>query len=283
MSFQINPFDTKDFLEEARDRTTIQFEKDSAPVFDKFLQLIFLEAMEIQATKKDLMQLRSIETAEGAQLDIIGEIVGQPRTLIDVDLFTFFGFRGHWNADTYGDLNDAGVGSVWWDGESPTTGNITLNDELYRLLIKAKIAKNVTRATPEDVINFTNFVFSTNGSTITDEGGAKFNLLIGRVLTKQEVGLLRYINRTAGYEARLLPKPVGVGMEYGSFDYESFFAFQGIPNAKGYGSLGYTHYFDGEHLYDGQAVPSVFLDRDENGNLYGGKWASLHSDIEGVF
>lgn len=279
----INPFETKDYLEEARSRTTIQFEQDSAPVFDKFLQLVFNQAMEIQESKKELMQLRSIDTAEGAQLDIIGEIVGQPRTLINVDLLSFFGFLGHWNADSYGDLNDAGVGGVWWDGEAPTTGNITLNDDLYRILIKAKIAKNVTRATPEDVMSFANFIFSTSGSTIVDEGEAKFRLLIGRVLTRQEVGLLRYINKTAGYESKLLPKPIGVGMEYGSFDYESFFAFQGVLNAKGYGSLGYTYYFDGEHLYDGQVVPSLYLDRDENGVLYGGKWSSLHDNIIGGF
>lgn len=283
MEFKINPFVEEDYLETARDRATIQFEKESAPVFDKFLQLVFSEAMEIQATKKDLMQLRSIETAEGAQLDIIGEIVGQPRTLINVDLSTFFGFRGHWNADTYGDLNNAGVGSVWWDGEAATTGNITLNDELYRLLIKAKIAKNVTRATPEDMMNLTNFIFSTNGSTVVDEGGAKFRLMVGRTLTRQEVGLLRYINITAGYESTLLPKPIGVGIEFGSFEYENFFAFQGVPNAKGYGSLGYTYYFDGEHLYDGEVIPSLSLDKDENGVPYGGKWSSLHDDIIGGF
>lgn len=279
----VNPFITEDYLGTARSRSTIQFEQDSAPVFDKFLQLVFSEAMEIQISKRDLMQLRSIDTAEGAQLDIIGEIVGQPRTLVDVDLFTFFGFRGHWNSDSYGDLNDPSVGSVWWDGESPTTGNITLSDNLYRILIKAKIAKNVTRATPEDVMNFANFVFNTSGSTVVDEGGAKFRLLVGRVLTRQEVGLLRYINREAGYESTLLPKPIGVGMDYGSFDYDSFFAFQGIPNAKGYGSLGYTYYFDGEHLYDGEVVPSLYIDRDENGVPYGGKWASLHDNIIGDF
>ena len=71
--------------------------------------------------------------------------------------------------------------------------------------------------------------------------------------------------------------------EFGSFDYDSLFAFQGVPNAKGYGSLGYTYYFDGEHIYDGTVVPSLYVATDENGVPYGGKWASLHSDIFDAF
>lgn len=273
----VNEFKTVPYLEQARERVTEQF-KD-APVFDKYLQLLLYDAEELQSVLKDLMEKRSIDTAVGKQLDIIGDIVGQPRTLVNADLFTFFGFMGHWQADSFGNLNDLGVGSVWWDGEASSTGNITLNDDLYRLLIKAKIAKNVTRATPEDVMNFTNFIFNTHGSTIVDEGFAKFRLMIGRSLTRQEVGLLRYVNRTASYESKLLPKPIGVGIEYGSFDYDSFFAFQGVPNAKGYGSLGFTYYFDGTHVYDGTVVPSTYPETDEEGNPVGGKWARLHEDI----
>lgn len=272
-----NEFVSVPYLEQARERVTEQF-KD-APVFDKYLQLLIEDSLELQTVLKDLMEKRSIDTAVGRQLDILGDIVGQPRTLVNADLFTFFGFMGNWQADSYGSLDDVGVGSVWWDGEASTTGNITLNDDLYRLLIKAKIAKNTTRATPEEVMNFTNFIFSTDGSTVIDEGQAKFILMIGRSLTRQEVGLLRYVNYTASYESRLFPKPIGVGIKYGSFDYDSFFAFQGVPNAKGYGSLGFTYYFDGTRVYDGTVIPSTYPEVDENGNLIGGKWARLHEDI----
>jgi hypothetical protein len=273
----INEFIVVPYLEEARERVTEQFKE--APVFDKYLQVLVDDSIEIQGVLKDLMQKRGIETAEGVNLDILGDIVGQPRTLINADLFSFFGFRGHWQADTFGTLNDPSVGSVFWDGKESGVGNITLNDALYRLLIKAKIAKNVTRATPEDVMNFANFVFNTNGSTVVDEGGAKFRLFIGRSLTRQEVGLLRYVNKTASYESKLLPKPVGVGMEYGSFNYPAFFAFQGVPNAKGFGSIAFTYHFDGENIYDGSVIPSIYMEKDENGNVIGGYLARLHDDI----
>lgn len=274
---EINPFEILPYQEDLKSRVTEQF-KESI-VFNKYLELLSNPMVELQLVLRDLMQKRSLDTATGKQLDILGEIVGQPRTLINADLISFFGFQNQWQADSYGSLNDPSVGSVWWDGKVSYTGNIVLNDDLYRILIKAKIAKNVTRATPEDVMNFSNFIFNTNGSTIIDEGEAKYRLMIGKILTRQEVGLLRYVNKTGNYDSFLLPKPVGVGVEYGSFDYSAFFAFQGIPNAKGYGSLGFTYYFDGTHLYDGEVVPSTYAQRDEEGNLIGGKWARLHEDI----
>lgn len=273
----VNDYKITPYLEQARSRVTEQLKEK--PVFDRYLQLMVDGSLEVQQVLKDLMQKRSIDTAEGVQLDILGEIVGQPRTLINADLFSFFGFMGHWQSDSYGSLDLEGVGSVWWDGEASSAGNITLNDDLYRLLIRAKIAKNSTRATPEDIMELANFVFDTGGSTIIDEGEAKYRLMIGRSLTRQEVGLLRYINYTASYGSKLLPKPIGVGVEYGSFDYDAMFAFQGVPNAKGYGRLVYSHLHDGSFLYDGSAIPALTLETDEDGVEIGGRWARLHEDI----
>lgn len=269
---KINPFEFKDYIEEARDLITDQF-KDK-PVFNKFLDLLLSPNMEVQEVFRQLMQERSLDTAIGAQLDLLGELVGQPRTLINADLLTFFGFLGEITADSYGDLNDPSVGSIWWDAEQPTRGNITLSDDLYRLLIKAKIAKNVTRATPEDLMRFANFVFSTHSSTVIEEGGASFRIMIGRLLTRQEVGLLRWINETAYYNSKLLPKPIGVNMNYGDFNADSVFAFQGVPNARGYGDLVFNYFYDGTHIHDGSVTPGAHLRRDGDGEYLGGFWAS---------
>ena len=43
------------------------------------------------------------------QLDILGDIVGQPRVLIDTALLEYFAF-GVLDGKSYGDLNDRGVG-----------------------------------------------------------------------------------------------------------------------------------------------------------------------------
>ena len=126
------------------------------------------------------MQERSLDTAVGAQLDLLGAIVGQGRMLVNVDIFEFFGFDAVPNSLGFGTLGDPSVGGIFYDANNPRFGNVELNDDLYRLLIKAKIAKNVTRATPEDIMRFANFVFSTEGSTIQDEGGAAFPFVGGQ-------------------------------------------------------------------------------------------------------
>lgn len=259
------------YLDRIRSLVTFQFEEGA--VFDRFLQLMSIELDELQQVYKDLLELRSIDTAVGAQLDLIGKIVGQDRILVDVNLFDFFGYRGHFQSGSFGDVDVPTVGSVYYSLGDPTQGNIELEDDLYRIFIKARIAKNVTRATPEDMIHFSNFIFSTRGSSVEDEGGGTFRLNVGRQLTKNEVGLIKYINKTANYESGLFPKPIGVKMWFSSFNYDRFFAFTGVPNAKGYGNLIYPVY-DGSEIYDGTLDPIPKLEEE-----VGGYWMDLHGEI----
>lgn len=263
----VNPFEEREYLDEARSRYTVQFEDQ--PVFDKYVQLMLSECQELQKQYKALMQERSLDTAVGAQLDLLGAIVGQGRMLVNVDIFEFFGFDAVPNSLGFGTLGDPSVGGIFYDANNPRFGNVELNDDLYRLLIKAKIAKNVTRATPEDIMRFANFVFSTEGSTIQDEGGAAFRLLVGRQLSAIERNLLTYVDKTFDYNSYLLPKPVGVRVSFGDFDYNNFFAFSEVPNAKGFGSFE-EHYYDGTYIHDGEI--KYFPEMGEGG----GKFASLY-------
>lgn len=150
---------------------------------------------------------------------------------------------------------------MFYDANNPRFGNVTLTDDIYRIFIKAKIAKNATHARPEQVMDFANFIFSTSGSTIQNEGTAAYTLLVGKPLTSFERSLLTYIQKTDNYNSYLLPQPLGVNVNYGEFNYNSFFGFQGVPNAKGFGNYlpgdeEIPLYTDGSVLTDG----SVFTD-----------------------
>lgn len=202
-----NPFVVEDFLGVARTRVTEQFK--GKVILDKFLQLMLQLRNDIQLTLKDLMQLRSIDTATGAQLDELGDIVGQERTL---------------------------YGLIYGDDPNPQT--VVLDDDSYRLFIRAKIAKNTTRATPEDTMKFANLIFQAKGSTVQSEGTASYTLMIGKELTPFEEALINYVSTSGDYDVRLLPKPVGVRVNYGTFDPDNFFAFKGVTGGKGYGTLG---------------------------------------------
>lgn len=243
------PYNEEDYLQEMRDRVTFAFEQ--SVVFDKYLQLFAQGTASLQEIFKQLMQERSIDTAVGKQLDIIGDIVGQPRELIDTDLIPYFGYTGAVNAQSYGDVNNSGAGGYYWDYTQPLAGSVLLNDAQYRLFIRAKILKNVTRATPEDVIHFISFVFKVDKVQITTDFGAEQALIfVPNTLNKFEVALLQYFVEKP-YRSYFVPKSLGVGYAFGSFDPENFFSFVGVPGGKGYGTLVEDVIYDGTYDYDG--------------------------------
>lgn len=232
---EINPFEIEQYLEVARSRVTEQF-KDKE-VFDKYLQLLIGGKIELQEVFRQLMQERSIDTATGAQLDIIGEIVGQPREFIDTSLLTYFAYLGYPEAESFGDLDNSGVGGFYRGLNDPIAGNTLLNDEQYRLFIKAKIIKNSTNATPNQLLEFINFVFDSPQNQLIEEGAAAYTLLVGKQLSTFETVLLTYVSYSSGYPSRFVPKPIGVRVNYGSYVAGDTFAFQGVAGAKGYGDL----------------------------------------------
>lgn len=229
------PVITVDHLAVARERVTEQFK--SKEVYDKYLQLLIKQQQELEQVFKDLIQKRSIDEATGATLDIIGEIVGQPRELISADLFDYFGFQGALKADTFGDFGQPTIGSKFYDFGTPLGGNVLLDDETYRLFIKAKILKNTTASTPEEFITFVNFIFGSNTTAILAEGNAEYTILFGRELSPFEQVLLNYVSYSQGFPSRLIPKTVGVRVNFGYFEAGNYFGFQGAPGAKGFGEF----------------------------------------------
>lgn len=238
---EVNPFVILDYIEEARSRVTQQFMLDAdgtgTIVFDKYLQLLLGGKIELQEVFRQLMQERSIDTAVGAQLDIIGDIVGQPREFIDTALLTYFAYLGYPDAQSFGDLNNSSVGGPYRGLNDPIAGNTLLTDDQYRLFIKAKIIKNSTNATPNQILEFINFVFDSPQNQLIEEGDAAYTLLIGKELSSFEIVLLTYISYSSGYPSRFVPKPIGVRVNYGTYIAGDAFAFQGVPGAKGYGDL----------------------------------------------
>lgn len=234
----INEFIESNHIEEMRNKVTFAFEE--SPVFDKYLQTITTETMQIQAVYKQLMQERSIDTAIGKQLDILGNIVGQSRQLVNTGTIPFFGFESATGANSYGDITDRKLGGYYWDLNQPRTGSTYLTDEQYRLFIKAKIIKNVTRATPEDVIKFVQFVFGAKRVQVSvDEGAEQAVVLVSDDLNDFEMALLSYFVDDL-YRSYFVPKTLGVGIAFGVIPVTEYFAYAGAPDAYGYGSINPT-------------------------------------------
>lgn len=201
-----NPFDVVDYTTEAQGRYTEQFKLASHPVYDKYIKIITDTLYDLQLVFKDLMQLRSLDTAEGVQLDVIGALLGQPRELVDYDLIPYFGFDGSLEGQTFGDYYDAGVGGTWRSANDPTGTPITLDDETYKFLLRARIVANTTKATSESVLYGLNFLLGSGSTTIEEFPNAHLTIHFGRTLTALE----EYYVRGLSSIGSIIPVPIGV-------------------------------------------------------------------------
>lgn len=230
----VNQFEIDAFLAVARARITDQFK--GKPVMDKYLRLMIEGKAELQTVIQDVMTLRSIDTAVGAQLDVIGVIVGRERGLVSAEIFNYFGFEGSSQSGSFGSLTDPSAGAPWYSLGAPTQLARPPSDEEYRLILKAKIIKNRTLSRPEDIIEAYKFLFGASKITITETGTASVRIGIGKILTTVERGLLFDL---AG-AGTLLPKTVGVEYSYSEFQSDRVFATEGFPGGMGTGDLNNT-------------------------------------------
>ncbi len=191
-----------------------------------YIKTLLLEADNLEVVYQDLLTKRWIDTAEGVQLDIIGSIVGQSRDIIDADILVFFGFQGALGVGGYGDEGDTSQGARFRSEDENTSGNVRLADPEYRIFIRARILKNSTLATSNDVAEHAKFLFEAPSVFVTDIGEASARVTIGKMLTLNEKAYL--IN------AGLLPKPAGVAYTFAEYEEGEAFGFFGAPNVKGF-------------------------------------------------
>lgn len=222
-----------DYTEQAHSRLAEQF-KDSERL-KAFIKAITEQLKEVQDAYFDLLDKRHLDVAEGAQLDVIGRIVGQDRILLNADIFRFFTITDA-NAPVddpelgFGDENEPEIGGIFRSEGQPTSGNIKLDDKTYRQFIRAKIIKNFTNSSPEKLIEFIRFVFG-DVKVFLFELPAHTIIMIGRKLNRNERAIFSAKDRRGRH---FVPKTIGTGLGIGDFDPDNFFAFQGVPGAKGF-------------------------------------------------
>lgn len=243
---EVTPFVVNDYHEQAKPRYTQQF-KDKE-VFDRYIQLLIYGQQQLQLVYKDLIQKRSLDTAEGVQLDLIGDLVGLPRGSLPAEAWetSYFGFADDLDALAFADLESEAVpAGIFFDLSNQTEGNVRWTDPVYRLFLKAKIAANTSNGTPEELIAATKTILGVDYVDLVEAGNANLVLGFNRILNNVE----KYILQGLGDQQRLLPIPIGVGVSYIESEAE-FFGFEETPGALGFSDLeavGYgadygTHY-----------------------------------------
>ena len=113
----------------------IPYPNNQAPRFMEWVGVVLQMNVDTQTVLNEMIEAFNIDTAIGDQLDIIGESLGQPRLL---------------NFQPGG-----GVSAV-------------LKDPIYRLVLKAKILKNIWKGTIAEIYDFWEVYFPENPILITD-------------------------------------------------------------------------------------------------------------------
>ena len=221
-----NLYEEVDYLTQARERYTEQFKNKEA--FDAYVRLVIKQLLEVQEACKDMMQLRSIDTAVGSQLDLIGKIVGQPRTLINYSAFPFFGFDGASGAETFGSATDSTVGGLFRSLYQEEGASNTVDDETYRFILKARIIANTTTATPNAVLEGLQFITGNTNSRLIEQPNAHLTLEIQNNLSDLE----KYFLEGLSEQGSILPIPIGVAVEVVYFE-EDYFGMAECVGAKG--------------------------------------------------
>lgn len=136
-----------------------------------------------------------IDTAVGEQLQVIGRIVVAPQSFV-AQLPMFPGLFSLTDGDEFGD-EEAMFSALSISQDS------TLSDELYRLVIRAKIVKNNGDATIDNILRGMNFLLpDAEVLRVTDGEDMSFSI--------EFYGPITNLERFALINAQLVPKPQGV-------------------------------------------------------------------------
>jgi len=191
----------------------------------KDLVTIFLqESAEIRDAINDSWCARWLDEAAGANLDVLGALVGQSRIVADVAVF--FGYEDALGALGYGD-------GRYWNGTEPLFGDRELSDPEYKIFIKARILSNESSGTAQELGQIIFALFGKKAFVLP--GNAIADVIFTESLTTSEKLLISFTTvDPIGQERSLLPISLGVGVNYLEFNGDFAFGYADNSIASGY-------------------------------------------------
>lgn len=140
-----------------------------------------------------------IDKSKGKNLDVIGRLIGEERTLVNFIDRSYFGFLGARLSEAY----DVGY---WYSLYRNKYGTLrTLTDEEYRRVLKARVVKNSSDSSRESFLEILNILSNNNFSVITE------SLDNSAILVEIEDydGLVSYYLSKYKSDRNLIPVPMG--------------------------------------------------------------------------
>jgi len=178
------------------------------PRFAAAVEALVKPLCDLEALLQDMRHAFDVDTAVGVQLDAVGVRVGRSRNVrapLDDVYFS-------WNVDGLG----WGQG-IWRGRYDPETGVVSLPDDVYRTLLKAKIAANSWDGTIPSAYEIWAAAFSVEGSVVFIEDSGDMSMIVGisampMSAIMQQLLLQQYIPlKPAGVEVEFFAVAVSPG------------------------------------------------------------------------
>ena len=188
----------QDYKALARSRLTDRHKSDEAflAVLDTLIELKEERQREYLSLADTFLD---IDESTGKNLDVIGRLIGEERTLVNFIDRSYFGFLGARLSEAY----DVGY---WYSLYRNKYGTLrTLTDEEYRRVLKARVIKNSSDNSRESFLEILNTLSNNKFSVITE------SLDNSAILVEIEDydGLVSYYLSKYKSDRNLIPVPMG--------------------------------------------------------------------------
>ena len=188
----------QDYKTIARSRLTDRHRSDEAflAILDTLIELKEERQREYLSLADTFLD---IDKSTGKNLDVIGRLIGEERTLVNFIDRSYFGFLGARLSEAY----DVGY---WYSLYRNKYGTLrTLTDEEYRRVLKARVIKNSSDNSRESFLEILNILSNNNFSVITE------SLDNSSILVEIEDydGLVSYYLSKYKSDRNLIPVPMG--------------------------------------------------------------------------
>lgn len=192
-------------------KSLVTSEYQGQPNFMAMIDLDVSLPVRVQELMSSMIPLFDVDVAAGSQLDIIGQWVGIGRNVTIPIEGIFFSWDGDYTVGwEYG---------IWQSVLAPTSVTV-LPDDVYRTLIRAKIAANRWDGTTDGAYTIWEQVFPNITILIQDKQDMSYDLaLIGGIIDSLTLALLR-----GGY-IPLKPEGVHVNVYYAPVNDGPFFGW----------------------------------------------------------
>lgn len=192
----------------------------NSPKLLEWLNINAEYANEFEKALNKVYNILDFDQQEGAQLDLAGRVVNQPRGQFDKDIFDWFGWL-----KTPGRV---GFGKArWMPREVARYGMVDTPDFIYRVLLRAKAAKNSSVCTIDGIADAIEYVSNTKVASIDNRQDMSFTITFAEALPDIERAVVQNFD--------VLPRPQGVKIiSIAEPAVDNYFGYIGDPFATPY-------------------------------------------------